>query len=396
MRQKLLMHTGSDCVLYAGLSWQVVVGFGGVKRLQREARLHEYTHGVLCGSTFKSFGVLKQSTIEKRRLLTHHSAAACFASMTAKTAQAVVLTLGCGRWLLLAASDGAVLVKGDQQFADLEAARAAAEALCESSPQLRVRYVDNGDEFLDSLQTYCSTATQLNPLFSRRVWPMGLLSCGVLAGGFLWLAGPSWPKPEVSSEQNNVSVAVDRLGSSYALEALLVEWQRLPLRVDGWQLSMSDCVIADIKTWSCSAILLLDEGAVFENTPKLPAWDTVSHSNSQVEFHRYIRYAAPAYLSGQGTQNKGSLRALRQNYGTLYSVFQLQDTDSRDDKSSLDNRRFGSGSKVQIEGPLRTLVLAREAMQELKNPQVKLEVTASAPSSAQKSRLVFRLSGEQR
>ena len=87
---------------------------------------------------------------------------------------------------------------------------------------------------------------------------------------------------------------------------------------------------------------------------------------------------------------------MRQNYGTLYSVFQLQDTDSRDDKSSLDNRRFGSGSKVQIEGPLRTLVLAREAMQELKNPQVKLEVAASAPSSAQKSRLVFRLSGEQR
>ena len=241
-------------------------------------------------------------------MLTHHSAAACFASMTAKTAQAVVLTLGCGRWLLLAASDGAVLVKGDQQFADLEAARAAAKALCESSPQLRVRYVDNGDEFLDSLQTYCSTATQLNPLFSRRVWPMGLLSCGVLAGGFLWLAGPSWPKPEVSSEQNNVSVAVDRLGSSYALEALLVEWQRLPLRVDGWQLSMSDCVIADIKTWSCSAILLLDEGTVFENTPKLPAWDTVSHSNSQVEFHRYIRYAEPAYCQGKVLKIKVSTR----------------------------------------------------------------------------------------
>ena len=43
MRQKLLMHTGSDCVLYAGLSWQVVVGFGGVKRLQREA-VYTSTH----------------------------------------------------------------------------------------------------------------------------------------------------------------------------------------------------------------------------------------------------------------------------------------------------------------------------------------------------------------
>lgn len=59
-------HIQPDCVLYGGLHWQVVVGSGGLKRLMAQARLQGRTHSVISGASFRSFGAITQTNIEKR------------------------------------------------------------------------------------------------------------------------------------------------------------------------------------------------------------------------------------------------------------------------------------------------------------------------------------------
>lgn len=195
MDKRCITHMGAETVLYAGLSWQVLLGSSGLSRLINAAHLAKQSHYVVSGDTFQSFGAITQFNIDKRGLLSHHSAAACLAAMAGNKAMAVVLQLVSGDVLLLAVSDGAVLLKGDQCFDDPAQAREAVQALTVSSPQLKIQYVDDGEAFLESLHRYCSEVTELKQLPRQRGrYPLyvGAGFCTLL-GACLWhlVLGPS-------------------------------------------------------------------------------------------------------------------------------------------------------------------------------------------------------------
>lgn len=373
MGQKLIEHRVSERILYVGLAWQVVVGFGGMKRLLRQARLHGHTHTVVSGSVFKSCGVLSRSNIEKRSLLTHHSAAACFAHLNPKAAHAVLLQLKTGGVCLLAVCDGAVLVRGDQYFDDLVKAKEAAQVLQQSSPQLTVRYIENGEDFIDSLQQYCSSATQLTPLTAYRIWPYVLVSTVFFMAVVVWW----WNiRPTLdATEPISNSFTHEAVGSSYALEALLNDWYGLSVS----QLSDVSCVLNQSKRWFCTLKMHKNSNDGLAELPFLTAWDLRSETETHMYFQRYLAYVEPSYLAQVSKPTEASvLNSIQQNYGQLYSLFYKDEFNS----------------SVLIEGPLRALVLLREAMNELKGIRIELELMPRDSILIKESSLFFRLTGE--
>ncbi|MCQ9616748.1 hypothetical protein L1889_08500 [Paenalcaligenes niemegkensis] len=220
-------------------------------------------------------------------------------------------------------------------------------------------------------------------LVTLSVW---MLSLGVPKGVSAIDAGQVMPLPEVA-------------GSSYALEAVLAEWYGLSLQVDQWQLSSVNCELRHSRLWTCALQMLRPGKPLKGDVPGIKGWELISQSETELNYRRTVAYSEAGRQSqAQPNHEAVTLQSLWRNYAHAFSRFHSLPPSPAFAPGPDTNQEapiWLPGSQVFIEGPLRALVLARDAIGGLKNLQLELRVSAEPAMPSPKSQLMFSLSGVQ-
>ncbi|OZI73996.1 type 4b pilus protein PilO2 [Bordetella genomosp. 12] len=218
-----------------GLSWFAVVGSHAQALARLRARQMRASHYVLGGERAMTAGCARLAGRGPR-----YSAAQQVASHCAPECHAAIVPLGQAYWLV-AVQDGAVLVGGDQMFADADQAQAALQAL-------GVPAAGAPEVVMQALQSTPLPGSRLRVLPPRLgVWMAALLA--PLACLLLWralAAAPSLPGA-VPAQPTQAYVAPPPLCLGHVLEGL----HRLPMVVAGWRLSAAQCLPQ--QQWHCQA-----------------------------------------------------------------------------------------------------------------------------------------------
>jgi len=383
-----------------GLRWYALLEANERAQAHRIVKEIGAQSWVLTGTQIGSVGLCDQR-IRRKGQPVYLAAAAYFAHVYARQKAAAIIHLPSGEFWFVAAQQGRVLVRGDHCFTDLKQAQAFMAAVLTDNPKLRCLHPHSGCmSWLDLLalrpQTNWIHQVSLQP--RRRInlrWCLGVLLIGIaLVVYYLWVGWAatrtvSAADLEADSTPDPVQPVLD-LHPQAVLQPVLEFLYELPIRAMGWSLQQTQCQLAPEQlTWRCTAQYQQGADAIdVEGFLTAQQWQTqaqmVNLSTFRIDFPA-VQVKTQRWNNPQSVTLLQFLGYLHKQQ-TVFSDFTYQHREQ-----SL--AAWQGRTRIQIQGPLRSVHLLYEAPVHIQWHQVTLHVQPQVQLGLKSSRLNVVLEG---
>lgn len=255
----------NDAYFVFGMQWTPLVG-GRPSQVGRErARMLHATHyliGAEPGAVLGYGKIFLNATRGRKARL--HSAAMHYAHIHASGSVACVLPHNEYGFWVVAAHEGAVLVRSDKWFASAEQAQELLALLAQRFPALSVCWLPAFDasappEWLRASPEALSRLTRLGKRVVHRIL-IWITAFAALAGALLWTTQES-KNIEVESTHDASARWRDvtqRIADTYPIHTsvhiarVMEEWRQAPIYLAGWRLKQIQCE-PKVLDWRCIA-----------------------------------------------------------------------------------------------------------------------------------------------